>query len=253
MIAKVFVSCKMEYGRIIKEEVKNMLRQAGVKSTETPEDDVDLAILIGGDGTFLKSQWRVRCPIMGINAGKSVGYYMTSGPENFRENLFKVLKGEEGKDYFIFNMLRLEARINNEAVPQLALNEVLVSPIYSRRIFDSELITRKIRSMERGSGILIYTPTGSNAFSRSAGGRRLSHDSGKFGVMEIAPYEGRLKKGGLILGRKGKISVKCLNKEGEVCIDGQDDEMQRIKENDVVTVGVASSPARIISFSKGFK
>jgi NAD+ kinase len=249
MITKVFVSCKMEYGRIIKEEVKNMLRQAEVSWTETPEDDVDLAILIGGDGTFLKSQWRLKCPIMGINAGKSVGFYMTSCPEDFRENLFKVLKGVESKDYFVHRLPRLRAELNGESLPQLALNEVLVSPIYSRRIFDSEITVKGEATLERGSGILVYTPTGSNAFAHSAGARPFKYSSKKFGIMEIAPYTGRLKRGRILFGAKGSVSVKCLNNEGEVCIDGQDDETVRIKEGDMVRIRSAGSPARVIGFT----
>lgn len=47
--------------------------------------------------------------------------------------------------------------------------------------------------------------------------------------------------------------MKCLNKEGEVCIDGQDDETARIKEGDVIRIRSAGSPARVIGFSATFK
>ena len=210
--------------------------------------DCDLAIMVGGDGTLLKFQSFLECPIFGINPGKSVGYYMSAVRRDFEKKLRKLLGGKEGKDFFIRAYPRLETRINRTTLPFLALNDVLVSPIYVRRILDSELRVKGKKTFERNTGILVYTPSGSHAYAKSAGAKIIK-DEDKFGVVAVAPYSGRLKRGDIILAG-GSVRVKCLNEEGEVCVDGQDNQACRINKGDVVVVRKSKIPARIVHFSR---
>ncbi|MBN2042575.1 MAG: NAD(+)/NADH kinase [Candidatus Aenigmarchaeota archaeon] len=250
MIKKIFVNCKEPYGHELKNQVKKIVKDLGIKYSERNTKDVGLAVLIGGDGTFLKYQWRFRCPVMGVNPGSSVGFYMTSGPKDFKRNLILAINGEEGKDYFIHEMTRLETSVNGKTVKPLALNDVLVSAIYTRRILDSEIRVNGKTTNERGSGILVYTPTGSNAFAHSAGAKRMKWNSIGFGVMETAPFTGRLKEGEILTDKE--VTIRCLNREGELCIDGQEDQVRRLREKDIVSVRKSGSPARIVGFRKEF-
>ena len=93
---------------------------------------------------------------------------------------------------------RLETRINKTLLPFLALNDVLVSPIYVRRIMYSELLVKGRKTKECNSGVIVYTPGGSHAYAKSVGAKPL-RDSGKFGVAAIAPYTGRLIRGEITL------------------------------------------------------
>ncbi len=250
MIKKIFVNCKEPYGHELKNQVKNIIKDIGIKYSERNTKDVGLAVLIGGDGTFFKYQWKFKCPIMGVNPGSSVGFYMTSGPKDFRKNLILLINGKEGKDYFIHGMTRLEAKVNGKPMKHLAINDVLVSAIYTRRILDSEIRVNGEKSRERGSGILVYTPTGSNAFAHSAGAKRMGWNSPGFGVMETAPFIGRLKEGEIITEKE--VTIKCLNTEGEICIDGQEDQVKKLRNGDIVTVRNGDNPARIVGFSRDF-
>jgi NAD kinase len=146
--------------------------------------------------------------------------------------------------------MRLETKINGVKIPYMGMNDVLVSPIYVRRILDSELRVKGRKSIERNSGILVYTPGGSHAYASSAGARPVK-DGKRFGVAGIAPYSGRLKSGEITL-RDGSVSVRCLNPEGEVCVDGQEYQVTKINEGDVVSVKKSGSPVRIIAFEKNF-
>ncbi|MCD6590918.1 MAG: NAD(+)/NADH kinase [Candidatus Aenigmarchaeota archaeon] len=245
MFSKVFVGCKTGYGEEIKKKVCKILDRFGLKYTLTDKNNVDLAILIGGDGTVLRHQNTLSAPIFGINPGSSVGYYMTANPKNFGRKLRNLLFGKEGKDYEVKKYTRLEAYINKTKMPFLALNDVLISPIYVRRILDAELTLKGKKTVERNSGILVYTPTGSHAYAASAGAKPLEDMSKKFGVVAIAPYSGRLKKGEILINR-GSVKVKCLNNEGEVCIDGQDDQTAKIRKGDIVAVRKTNNNASII-------
>jgi NAD kinase len=248
MFSKVFITWKKDYGESIVLRVCELLRQLGIAYAFDEPQDCDLAIMVGGDGTLLKHQASLECPIFGINPGKSVGFYTSADSGDFERKLRKLLTGGEGKAYFVRDFTRLEASINKTPLPFLSLNEVLVSPVYVRRIFESSLSVKSRRSEERNSGILVYTASGSHAYAKSAGAKTFE-ERGKFGVVAIAPYSGRLKRGEITL-TKGQITVKCLNNEGEVCIDGQEEQVCRLKKGDIVTVRKSPKPAKIIFFSK---
>jgi|GEM_PF-1194527 len=250
MFSKVFINSKNAYGRDIKRKVESILNRLGVEHVYENLHDIDLAILIGGDGTLLGNQSFLECPILGINPGHSVGFYMTAGRNDFENKIRKVLTGKEGKDFFVRKFPRLETRINRIKTPYVGMNDVLVSPIYVRRILDSELRAKGRKSIERNSGILVYTPGGSHAYAHSAGAEILK-DPKRFGVVGIAPYSGRLKRGEITLS-EGSVFIRCLNHEGEVCVDGQECQVTKIKEGDLVEVKQSSSPSRIISFEKDF-
>lgn len=246
MFSKVFLAWKKNYGEDIVLKACSILREMDVEYVFDEPKGCDLAVMIGGDGTLLKFQSPLECPILGINPGKSVGYYMNAGNGNYASKLRRVLEGKEGRDYRLKEYQRLETKINKTKIPFLAINEVLISPIYVHRILDSKMTAKGKTSLERNSGILVYTPSGSHAYAKSAGAKELK-DPKRFGVAAIAPYKGRLKRGEVILS-KGQVVVKSLNREGEVSIDGQEDQVLRLKENDIVTVRKSDSPARIVCF-----
>jgi NAD kinase len=250
MFSKVFINSKNAYGRDIKKRVENILDQLGIEHVYENLHDIDLAILIGGDGTLFGNQSFLECPILGINPGHSIGFYMAADSRDFEKKVRRVLLGKEGKDFFIQKFPRLETKINRTKIPYTGMNDVLVSPIYVRRILDSELRVKGRKSIERNSGILVYTPGGSHAYARSAGAKPIK-DQKRFGVVGIAPYCGRLKRRKITLS-EGIVSIKCLNPEGEVCVDGQECQVTKINEGDVVSVKKSRSPVRIIAFEKNF-
>jgi len=247
MFSKVFINSKNAYGRDIKRRVEKILDQLGIEHVYENLHDIDLAILIGGDGTLFGNQSFLECPILGINPGHSVGFFMTASNRDFENKVRRVLLG---KDFFIRKFPRLETKINRTKIPYVGMNDVLVSPIYVRRILDSELRVKGRKTIERNSGILVYTPGGSHAYASSAGAKPIK-DQKRFGVVGIAPYSGRLKRGDITLS-EGIVSIKCLNPEGEVCVDGQECQVTKIREGDAVSVTKSRSPVRIIAFEKNF-
>jgi NAD kinase len=247
MFLKVFIAWKKDYGEKVALKACSILREMGIDYVYDEPKGCDLAIMAGGDGTLLKFQSSLECPILGVNPGKSVGYYMPANNVDFENKFQKLIDGKEGKDYFIREYPRLETKINKTHIPFLALNDVLISPIYVRRILYSKLYLKGKTTKEANTGILVYTTSGSHAYAKSVGAKPLK-DPKKFGVAAVAPYTGRLTKGEIL--SKNQVSVKCLNWEGEVCVDGQEDNVCRLKENDVVTVKKSDKPAKIIWFGR---
>lgn len=232
----------------IKKKIINLLNELKIKHTENIQQ-ADLAIIIGGDGTFLFWQSQISCPILGIK-DRGVGHYMKASQNDFLKKIKTVLKGKEGKDYYIYKLLRITATLNKKILPP-ALNEYLVSSGLTREMFNCQLKIRGDESLERNSGIIVYTPTGSSAFAKSAGAEELKWDDKRMGIVALAPYSGRLKKGEILLS-KGGFYIKCLNKKGEICIDGQKKYTYKIKYNDRIFIQKSNNYAKVIGFSPNF-
>jgi len=250
MRGSVFIRAKEGYGDEIKEKVIKLMKEYGMKIVDDSEK-ADLAIMIGGDGTLLKYQSTLKCPILGINPGQSVGYYMKANDKDFEKKIIKILEGKLGSDYFIFDLMRLETYVNDRQLKFLALNEVLISSIYTRRILKAELEVNGKMSIEHCSGIIIYTPTGSNAFAHSAGAKKILYNENIFGIVGLAPYIGVLKKGP-ILTQKDVIVIP-ISELAEICIDGQENQVKIVNSGDTIVVKKSANPVSIIGFSREFE
>ncbi|OYV62479.1 MAG: hypothetical protein B7Z72_15165 [Gemmatimonadetes bacterium 21-71-4] len=134
-------------------------------------DDADLDFLfsLGGDGTLLRSA-RLACrrgiPVLGINLGR-VGFLAAAGPETAMETLRRVVRGE----YTIEPRLALSARVGEGGEEFLAVNDVVIHKGGIARVIRMSVA---VDGLEVGAysadGIIVATPTGSTAYSMSAGG-----------------------------------------------------------------------------------
>lgn len=133
---------------------------------------VDLAVILGGDGTLLKTArniGRKKLQILGINFG-NVGFLTECTPDKTIECLEKILEGKSSVDKR--SLLRVTIyRDNNKQKTYLALNDAVINQgAFARLIgLDLEIDSRKVVSF-KADGLIVATPTGSTAHSLSAGG-----------------------------------------------------------------------------------
>lgn len=237
-------------GREIKKTIGYLLKEQGMELT-ADNQEADLAVIIGGDGTFLAWQSKFKCPLFGIKSSdRGVGYYAGASAVDYLAKIGEILNGNKIKNYRIILLARISAESGGRVFP-LALNEYLISSGYVRKMFNCKLTIGGETSIERNSGVIVYTPTGSNAFARSAGAKKMKNNDAKIGVIAIAPYQGRLKSGGIILDG-GEVKIECLNESGEICADGQKENSYKIKSGDSVTIRKSEKPLQIIEFAPGF-
>ncbi|MBQ7376255.1 MAG: NAD(+)/NADH kinase [Clostridia bacterium] len=153
-------------------------------------DSSDLVVGIGGDGVMLEAARRATpaaIPILGINMGR-VGY-MTELEMTELDLLEKIFEG----DYYLDEraMLRVEIRSNNGSskFTAYALNEAVVANGSTARIIDLQLSdSGRLVSEYRADGLVIATPTGSTAYSLSAGGPIIDPKLSCFCVTPICPH-----------------------------------------------------------------
>ena len=162
---------------------------------DTLYDAVDMAIVLGGDGTILDVSHyasRANVPVLGINMGH-VGYMAELEP-NEMNLLDDVLSG----NYHIVehDMLLAEILNDNGSVvnSSIALNDVTVGNGGVTRLIDLELRKNNDKlATIRADGVVISTPTGSTAYSLAAGGPVIDPDVPCFCVTPICPQIPTLK------------------------------------------------------------
>lgn len=159
-------------------------------SLEEIYSSTDLVIAIGGDGVMLEAARRATptgTPILGINMGR-VGY-MTELEMTELELLDKIFAGE----YYLDEraMLKVEIKSGNgqSRFSAYALNEAVIAKGATARIIDLELSDNgRLVSEYRADGLVIATPTGSTAYSLSAGGPIIDPKLSCFCVTPICPH-----------------------------------------------------------------
>ena len=127
-------------------------------------DDSDFIICLGGDGTIIKAASSNDVPILGINLGR-LGYIAELESDEI-SMITRLFTGE----YKLENRMMLTAEFPDGSCCNV-LNDVVLSHGMISHIADIELICdSNIVSRYRGDGLIVATPTGSTAYSMSAGG-----------------------------------------------------------------------------------
>ncbi len=156
---------------------------------ESVYSEADILIVLGGDGTILEAARRAAqrgTPILGINLGR-LGYMAELEPGEL-ELLSRLVSG----DYTLEqrSMLRVELFSGNELKSFCyALNDAVISNGSVSRMIELELSEGGIPVTNyRADGLIISTPTGSTAYSMSAGGALVDPRVPCFCVTPICPH-----------------------------------------------------------------
>ncbi len=163
-------------------EVKNM----GISKWDG-STDIDMAMVIGGDGTVLKFIHEigniVNMPILHIGTGR-VNYLSDVSARELPQVLDKIVKGE----------YTVEERITLKAVSAdfecMALNEVLVKGVDPGRLINVTVVEDSGEEIMRArmDGVIIATPTGSTAYALAAGGPVIDNRLIAKLIVPLAPF-----------------------------------------------------------------
>ena len=150
----------------------------------------DMVICFGGDGTILhmaKAATRHRIPILGVNIG-TMGFIAELESTELAE-LARLAKGEYTVDSRM--MLDVTVRRGNDLVfHDIALNDVAITKGAVARIVHLNVCCDNVQAMDfGGDGLLISTPTGSTAYSLSAGGPIVEPDARSILLTPICAHD----------------------------------------------------------------
>jgi NAD+ kinase len=207
----------------------------------------DLIIAVGGDGTILRTQSLIshkKIPLIGINMG-TVGFLTEIDPENAFSAIEEVLKG----NYFVEKLNQLRVWHNHE-LPS-ALNEVVIMTRKPAKMLHIQISVDEEEVEElRADGVIIATPSGSTAYSMSAGGPIVDPRVEAFIIVPICPY--KLGARPTVVSNNSTITVKLLRegKKAIAVIDGQYEE--EINYMEEIIFQKSEDRARFVRLTKGF-
>lgn len=185
---------------------------------------VDLVIALGGDGTLLsvaRSAAEASTPVLGINYG-NLGF-LTLTP---REEIYGVLKQVFAGQYTSSSRMMLRAsieRADGSVVTWDVLNDAVVNKTSLARIIEYEVaVDDEFVSRYRADGLIVATPTGSTAYSLSAGGPLIMPEMDAVVVCPISPHS--LANRPLVLPADAQIAVKLITSDQDIVLtlDGQE-------------------------------
>lgn len=194
-----------------------------IKKYEECLNDCDCIVVIGGDGSILRiaaDSARAKKPILGINTGK-VGF-MSEIDAHELDYLEKIARG----DYTIDRRMMLDVKIerNGKLVyGETLLNDAVITKWTLVKLINIEVLINGTRATSlRGDGIIISTPTGSTAYTLSAGGPIIEPNADCIAVTPICAHELMAKPFVLASDREITITAGTAQNKAFLSPDGKD-------------------------------
>ncbi len=217
-----------------------------IPSTQIPEC-VDVVLVLGGDGTFLRVA-RLVCkyeiPILGVNLG-GLGFLTEITTDELYPMVERIISG----DYSIEKREMLYATIHRGSGDRMGdyvvLNDVVINKGAVARMVDLAIYVNGSHvTTFRADGIILSTPTGSTAYSLSAGGPIVYPTLPVTIVTPICPHT--LTNRPLVVSNETRIRVKVLTDTTDVylTLDGQLGVNLRL--GDVVEVRKSDTSVKLI-------
>ena len=206
---------------------------------------VDLAIVIGGDGTMLNIARTLAphgVPLVGVNQGR-LGFLTDLTPENMLDEIGAMLEGR----FITEERLLLSARVlrdGQEIYSGLAFNEVVVhrSNISSMVEFEVRIDGEYLYN-QRADGLIISTPTGSTAYAMSAGGAIIHPSLDVLQLVPVCPHS--LSNRPIVV--KGSSEVELLmHRTGDICVRYDSHTNVDLQLHDKIIVGRYAKPACLL-------
>ncbi len=211
---------------------------------------IDLVIVVGGDGTFLRASRELACtnlPILGINLGHK-GFLAEIEIDKLSYFMEKLVTG----DYRLGERMMLHTEVIRDEqhfASSISLNDVIVSRgPFSRIIRIDTYINHDFLESYPGDGVIIASPTGSTGYSLSAGGPVVNPFLDVLVVTPICPH--LLYQRSVIVDQNDIVSLTVATKGADIflTLDGQ--EGFALKYNDSIHIRRADCVTKVITFEE---
>ncbi|NLK93623.1 MAG: NAD(+)/NADH kinase [Clostridiales bacterium] len=206
--------------------------------------DIDLILVLGGDGTFLnvarEMSKKVSIPLVGINMG-NLGFLSGIEVGNIDEAIEKI----KNKYYSIDKRILLNCTIGNKhnenAVNDVVVSRGILSRIVNFRIF----VDNKLYTTFKGDGLIVSTPTGSTAYNFSAGGPIVYPNLDLITLTPICPHTKSMQP--MVVNGNSVIEIIPENsREIHLTVDGQ--KVIKVLEKEKIRVTKANKNIKVLLF-----
>jgi NAD+ kinase len=215
------------------------------------DNGVDLLITLGGDGTLL---WGARLvaardiPVLGINLGH-MGFLTSVTQDSIEEALESLFRG----DFFMDCRSTIEASLVGEGgktrARYLALNDFVIHKRGMARVTRLELLVGEGDQQEEvggfsGDGVVLSTPTGSTAYSLSAGGPIVAPGMGCIIVTPICPHTLAVRP--LVISAEETVTVIPLDRAGALVLTVDGQQKALLSAGESVVIGQSPTQVKLV-------
>jgi len=220
-------------------------RADGLPREEVPKD-CELMIVLGGDGTLLSAARAIaglEIPLFAVNLG-GLGFLTAITVDDLFPELERALQGE--RRISLRRMLRVDVFRGDLKVAQYeALNDAVLSKAAIARIMDIDVYANaRLVCAYKADGLIVSTPTGSTAYSLSAGGPVIYPTVGALCLTPICPHT--LTNRPLIVPSEMTLTIfnRADNQDAFLTIDGQVGEP--LMKNDRIECRISENALHLI-------
>jgi NAD+ kinase len=207
--------------------------------------DADAVIVVGGDGTILRTIQEMQrpAPVLGINWGE-VGFLADLEPSEAIGFVRKLPRGFDVEERMRVSLIKDGTCLG------VALNEALIVTTRPAKMLRFSIVVDGIPSEEfRADGLLISTPTGSTAYAMSAGGPIVDPRIQGFLLVPLAPY--MLSSRPHLISSNRSLQVRLEStKPANLVIDGQ--QTVELGTSSTIEVRRSEYPARFVDVQRNF-
>jgi NAD+ kinase len=215
----------------------------------TEKDKIDIILVFGGDGTILRAvdfAIRSSAPILGINLG-NLGFLSESSVSEFSKSIDAVRNNKFTIQKRMLLKIVLK-RDKKKVYSGLALNDAVIYKGREPKLIDIKVYSNNRFVLKtRCDGIIAATPTGSTAYSLSAGGPILSQVMDAIVISPLNPHILSVRPMVFSASDSIRFVIKNTHKETVLNHDGQNS--FKLKANDEIFVTAASEKVSFIKLS----
>lgn len=193
------------------------------KNKGIEDDELDLAVIVGGDGTFLNvARLRAGCraPVLGVNIGRR-GFLTDVAVREIEESIHLALDG--AYDIETRMLLTAATELSDGRIKHgSALNDIVVHKSNYGRLIDFKIsVDGNFVTDLRADGVIVATPTGSTAYALSSGGPVLYPNLPAMELVPVSPHT--LTHRPIVFSESSKIEIKLINAapgSASIVVDG---------------------------------
>jgi NAD+ kinase len=223
-------------------DLRKTIEEAGARIVTGEDTKPDMVLAVGGDGTMLGAARRALAwdvPVLGFNLG-TLGFLTRAEPAEMETVVGRLLSGDFGVD----ERLTVSADIGTGS--QDGVNDVVVEKIDSTRLVSLEVVVdESVFTTYRADGLIVATPTGSTAYSFSAGGPVVDPEVRALVLTPVAAHS--LFDRPLVLPADSRITV-TVRGDRPVRVNVDKTSLGNIGDGGSVTISAGSRPARFVTF-----
>lgn len=246
-LAKDVITYLTDYGEVLAEKtIAQHLTMKGYSFSQL-DNECDIVVTIGGDGTIIRALSEIEKPLFTINSG-GMGFLSEVESKFALQGLKKVIDNE----YNIEERAKLQIDVEgiDKPLPDVANEVTLQTARIAKIMYFHIFVEGELLETMGADGIIVATPTGSTSYALSVGGPIMDPTVEAMIIAPMAPFRLSARPWVVPLKKKVQLQVLPKSKETKLVIDGNYSVDVTVDQK--ITVRESKKKARFIRFGESF-